>query len=119
MERPRQRILSGTGTILSISDDAVAYFDDGTVHIEGVDGTTLGSFATLPPKTLTFGSHSITPRSIPTLLFLGKDRLWSENGSDVKILDFNGKRIQTMERPDGWGFRIRQSSDGSRILYDR
>ncbi|MFZ0294752.1 MAG: hypothetical protein WAL52_14190 [Candidatus Sulfotelmatobacter sp.] len=52
MELPRQRILSGTGTILSVSDDALAYFDEGTVHIEGTDGTTLGSFATLPPKTL-------------------------------------------------------------------
>ncbi|MGB0011175.1 MAG: hypothetical protein WBQ03_06180 [Candidatus Sulfotelmatobacter sp.] len=119
MELPRQRILSGTGTILSVSDDALAYFDEGTVHIEGTDGTTLGSFATLPPKTLTFGSSSITPKSIPMLRFLGRDRLWSEDGSDVRILDFSGKTVQTFERPDGWGFRIGQSSDGSRILYDR
>lgn len=119
MERPRQRILSGTGTILSISDDAVAYFDDGTVHVEGMDGTSLGSFASPPPKTLNFGSYSITPKSIPTLRFLGRNRLWYENGSDERILDFNGKPIQTLERPDGWGFRIGQSSDGSRILYDR
>jgi hypothetical protein len=119
MERPRQRILWGAGTILSVSDDAVAYFEDGTVHIERMDGTTLGSFAAPQAKTLTFGSYSITPKSIPTLRFLGRDRLWSENSSDVKILDFNGKLIQTLERPDGWGFRIGQSSDGSRILYDR
>lgn len=119
IERPRQRILSGTGTILSISDDAVAYFDDGTVHIEGMDGTSLGSFTTPPPKTINFGSYSITPKSVPTLRFLGRNRLWSENGSDVRILDFNGKPIQTLERPEGWGFRIGQSSDGSRILYDR
>jgi hypothetical protein len=119
MERPRQRILSGAGAILSVSDDALAYFDEGTVHIQGMDGTTLGSFATVPPKTLTFGSVSITPKSIPTLRFLGHDRLWSENGSDVKILNFNGKLIQTLDRPDGWGVNIGQSSDGSRILYDR
>jgi hypothetical protein len=119
MERPRQQILAGTGRILSISDDAVAYFDDGTVHIEGMDGTTLGSFATPTSKTLNFGSYPIAPKPIPTLRFLGRDRLWSENGSDVKILDFSGKTIQTLERPDGWGFRIGQSSDGSRILYDR
>lgn len=119
MERPSQRIISGTGTILSVSDDAVAYFDDGTVHIRGMEGTTLGSFATVPPKTLTFGSVSITPKSIPTLRFLGRDRLWSENGSDVKILDFNGRPLQTLDRPDGWGVNIGQSSDGSRILYDR
>jgi hypothetical protein len=119
LEQPRERILSGTGTVLSVSDDAVAYFDNGTVYIEGIQGKPLGSFATAQPKTLTFGSVSITPKSIPTLRFLGRDRLWSESGADVKILDFDGKSIQTWERPDGRGFRIGQSSDGSRLLYDR
>jgi hypothetical protein len=119
VDRPRHRVISGTGTILSVSDDAVAYFDGGTVHIEGMDGTNLGSFETAPPKPLTFGSVTITPKSIPMLRFLGRDRLWSENGSGVRILDFNGKLIQTLDRPDGWGANIGQSSDGSRILCDR
>lgn len=119
MERRPRQILAGTGTILSISDDAVAFFDDGTVHIEGMNGNSPGSFATPPPKTLNLGSYSITPKSIPTLRFLGRNHLWSEGVSDVKILDFNGKPMRTLERPEGWGFRIGQSSDGSRILYDR
>ena len=71
------------------------------------------------PKSLSFGSVAITPEVVPTLRFIGLDRLWSESGSDVKIVDFNGKLIQPLDKPDGWGLRIGQSSDGSRILYDR
>lgn len=119
MDHPRRLILEGAGLVLSVSDDAVAYLDGSTVHIEGTDGTPLGSFATAAPKSLTFGSVAITPKVVPTLRFLGRDRLWYESGSDVKILDFNGTLIQTLDKPDGWGFRIGQSSDGGRILYDR
>ena len=104
--QPPQRIRAGTGRVLSVSDEAVAYVNDGTVHIEGMEGKALGSFA-------------VTPRALPTVRFLGQDHLWSEDGSQVEILDFNGKPIRTLDRPDGWGFRIGQSSDGSRILYDR
>jgi hypothetical protein len=103
---PPQRIRTGTGLVLSVSDEAVAHVDHDTVHIEGMDGKPLGSFA-------------VTPRALPTIRFLGHDHLWSQNGSQVEILDFNGKPIQTLDRPDGWGFRIGQTSDGSRILYDR
>jgi hypothetical protein len=121
IEQPRRRILAGTGTILSVSDDAVAYFDDNTVHIQGIYGAPLGSFAApphvLPP--LVAGPFGVTAKVIPMLRFLGRDRLWRENLSQVEILDFNGKLIQTLERPEGWGTRIGQSSDGSRILYDR
>jgi hypothetical protein len=119
MDHPLQRILEGAGLVLSVSDHGVAYLDEGAVHIEGLDGAPLGSFATAVPRSLTFGSIAITPKVVPTLRFLGRDRLWSESGSDVQILDFNGKVIQTLDKPDGWGFRIGQSSDGGRILYDR
>jgi hypothetical protein len=119
MDHPQHRILEGAGLVLSVSDDSIAYLDSGAVHIEGLDGSPLGSFATAVPKPLVFGSVTTTPKVIPTLRFLGRDRLWSESGSDVRILDFNGKAIQTLDKPDGWGFRIGQSSDGSRILYDR
>jgi len=119
MDHPRQPILEGTGLVLSVSDDSIAYLDEGVVQIEGLDRSPLGSFAPPVAKPLTFGSVAITPKVVPTLRFLGRDRLWSERDSDVKILDFNGKVIQTLDKPDGWGFRIGQSSDGVRILYDR
>jgi hypothetical protein len=118
-DHPRRLILEGTGLVLSVSDNAVAYLDGSTVRIEGTDGTPLGSFATPAPKSLTLGSAAITPKVVPTLGFLGRDRLWYESVSDVKILDFSGALIQTLDKPDGWGFRIGQSSDGGRILYDR
>lgn len=106
MRRPPTRLLAGTGRVLSVSDEAVAYVNEGTVHVEEMDGKPLGSFA-------------VTPRALPTLRFLAHDRLWSEGASTVQILDFNGKQIQVLDTPDGWGFRIGQSSDGSRIMYDR
>ena len=104
--RPPERIRAGLGSVLSVSDEAVIYVDNGAAHIEGMDRKPLGSFA-------------VTPRALPTVRFLGHDHLWLQNGSQVEILDFNGKPIQTLERPDGWGFRIGQSSDGGLILYDR
>ncbi|MGA2352925.1 MAG: hypothetical protein ABSG02_00415 [Terriglobales bacterium] len=104
MGPPPERIREGIGAVLSVSNEAVAYLDQGTVHIEGMDGKPLGMFAL---------------KARPTIRFVGHDRLWVESGSEVEIADFNGKLIQTLEKPDGWGFRIGQSSDGSRILYDR
>jgi hypothetical protein len=44
MERPTQRLLTGTGRVLSVSDEAVAYVNEGTVHIDEIDGKPLGSF---------------------------------------------------------------------------
>jgi hypothetical protein len=112
MGRPSQRIRAGTGLVLSVSDEAVAYLDHGSVEIEGMDGKFLGSF-TAP--------SSIVPiiRIVPMVRFLGNDRLWYESGSHIGILDFNGKTLLTLDRPDGWGVRIGQSSDGNRLLFDR
>jgi hypothetical protein len=117
MKSPSHRLLTGTGRVLCVSDEAVAYFNDGAIHVSGMDGKALGSFGIPPGKALS--PLSPAPITLPTIRFLGHDYLWSDNGSYMEILDFNGKAIRTMDRPDGWGFRIGESTDGSRILYDR
>lgn len=102
------RIRGGTGQVLSVSDDAVAYVNQGNVRIEGMDGKVLGTFATGPRS-----------MAAPMLRFIGKDRLWFDGGGKTEIRDFNGKTFKNFDRPDGWGFRIGQSSDGTRLLLDQ
>jgi hypothetical protein len=108
MTVPPVRIRSGSGRILSVSDDAVAYFDRGIIEVEGMDGKSLGSFA---PR------HGFS--AIPAVRFLGHDRLLFDSDSHPEISDFKGKTVRTLDKEDGWGFRVGQSSDGSRLLYDR
>lgn len=103
---PPARIREGNGSVLSVSDDAVAYVDKGTIQVEGMEGKHLGSFR-------------VNAKALPTISFLGPDRLWSEAKAHPEILDFNGRVVQSMKKQDGWGFRIGQSSDGSRMLFDR
>jgi hypothetical protein len=108
MALPPVRIRAGTGQVLSVSDDAVAVLDRGNVRIEGMDAKVLGSFSV--------GRRS---RAAPMLRFLGKDRLWFDGGGKPEIRDLNGKTFQKFDRPEGWGFRIGQSSDGTRLLLDQ
>jgi hypothetical protein len=108
MNVPPVRIRAGNGRILSVSDDAVAYIDRGIIEVEGMDGKSLGSFA---------AGHGSS--AIPAVRFLEHDRLLFDSGSHPEILDFKGKTVRTLDREDGWGFRVGQSSDGSRLLYDR
>jgi len=100
MGPPPHLIRTGTGSVLSVSDDAVAYIDQTKVRIEGLDGKALWSYSAV--------SNSIPlVRSIPMIRFLGRDHLWFENGSQVEILDLNGKPLQRFDKPDGFGPRIR------------
>jgi hypothetical protein len=108
MTVPPLRIRGGNGRVLSVSEDAVAYIDSGTIQVERMDGKSLGSFA---------AGHGTS--AIPVVHFLGHDRLWFDSGSHPEILDFNGKTLRALHKEDGWGFRVGQSSDGSRLLYDR
>ena len=107
MGAPHQRILEGSGLLLSVSDNAVAYLDQGRVRIEDLGGKALGSFA---------GGDS---HRSPSARFIGKDRIWYQDNSDPELRDFEGNVVQKLAKPDGWGFRFGQSTDGSSILYDR
>ncbi len=104
-----EKIPQGSGRLLAHSANAAAYLDQGTVRIQGIDGKLLGSFVAGRPK----------DKFIPIALFLGTDRLWFQKDGSPKILDFNGKVILKLDRPDGWGNRIGKSDDGTRLMYDR
>jgi len=104
-----EKIPQGSGRLLAHSANAAAYLDQGTVRIQGIDGKLLGSFAVGSPS----------EKFIPTALFLGEDRLWFQKDGSPKILDFNGKVLLKLDKPDGWGNRMGKSDDGTRLMYDR
>jgi hypothetical protein len=49
---------------------------------------------------------------------VGDDKILLEQ-SGLAVVNLKGKVLYRRKRPDGWGFRIGQSDDGSRILFDR
>jgi len=108
MDRPPVRIRTGTGRALCISDDAVVYLNDGTVHVEGLDGKSLGEFGA-----------GLSSERLLRVHLLGRDRLWFASGSVVEIRSFDGRVLRKLKSEDGWGFREGQTLDGSRLLYDR
>ena len=108
MNQPPVLLRHGIGRVLCVSDDAVVYLNDGIVHVEGLDGKSLGTFESRLKSSEFLRIH-----------LLGHDRLWFESGSRVEILDFDGKLLYKLRSEYGWGFREGQTADGSRLLYDR
>ena len=104
-----ENIPEGQGHLLASATNVAAYFDQGTVRIEGCDGKLLGSF----------DAGSSGRKSIPLLRFLGQDRLLFQGGGRLEVRDYSGKvlrRLSALEH--GWGDRIAQSADGNRLLSD-
>jgi hypothetical protein len=100
-----ERIPEGPGRLLAHTANLAAYLDQETVRIQNIDGELLGSFE--------------VGKSSPTISFLGKDRILFEGSGRPEIREFNGTVLRTLKRPDrALGERIRQSEDGSRLLYD-
>ena len=107
---PPARIRAGDGTLLSISDDAVVYQLDSTIRVEDMQGKLLGSFQAKPE------------RNCPSRAkILGKNRLWFSfcGGKREDIRDFDGRILHQLAASDGWGYRLGQSVDGSRLLFDK
>lgn len=105
MGSPTAPIRSGSGRVVSVSDQAIAYIQQGNMRIEAIDGTLLGSFA--------------VKDYAPTVRILGKDRIWFDDGRKPQVRDFNGKTLISVDRLDGWGVRTGRSADGSRLIVDR
>jgi hypothetical protein len=103
-----EKIADGQGRLLAHTSHVAAYWDHGTVRIQGIDGKLLGSFVVDSEK------------SGPAIGFLGQDRvLFEEGGGGLEIRDFNGKVLRKLKKPDrALGERKKQSEDGSRLLYD-
>jgi len=100
-----ERIPGGPGRLLAHTASLAAYLDQETVRIQSIDGGLLGYFD--------------VGKSSPTISFLGEDRILFEESGRPEIRDFNGTVLRTLKKPDkALGERIRQSEDGSRLLYD-
>ena len=93
---------------MDFSDDAVALLDQDAVRIEDMKGGILGSF-----------QAGVSANAIPGTKLLGLNRLWFQSGGHPEIRDFSGKTFLKLNKEDGWGFRMGQSTDGTRLLYDR
>jgi hypothetical protein len=103
-----ERIRAGAGELLSVSDEAVVYQEQSAIRIDETNGTHLGSFLAKP------ASKCVTSAQI-----IGDTRVWVNSCGEEAICDFNGKIAARIRKPDGWGIRLGQSSEGSRVLYDR
>ncbi len=100
-----EKIPEGSGRLLAHTVNLAAYLDQETVRIQNIDGELLGYFE--------------VGKSSPAITFLGKDRILFEESDRPEIREFNGTVLRTLKRPDrALGERIRQSEDGSRLLYD-
>jgi hypothetical protein len=107
---PPIRVREGDGTLLSISDDAVVYQLESSIRVEDMQGRMLGSFQVGPE------------RGCPSRVkILGKNRLWYSlcGGKREDIRDFDGRILRQLAASDGWGYRLGQSVDGSRLLFDK
>jgi len=104
-----EKIAEGQGRMLAHTTSLAAYVDHGSLRIQSFEGKLLGSFEVDPSV-----EHSTAPIS-----FLGEDRILFKGGGRLEIRDFNGKVLRKLKKPDrALGEKIKQSEDGSRLLYD-
>jgi len=107
LSSPMAVVREGTGELLSVSDDAIVFRQTDAGKTTSMDGRLLGTVSASPH---TRGTHVAE--------IAGKNRLLVSNGGPVYISDFNGKQLQRIQPPEGWGFRHGWSSDGTRMLFD-
>ncbi len=107
LSSPLRMIKSGSGELLSVSNDAIVYRQANEVRTETTDGRLLGVFPVSPD---TKGS---TVAEIA-----GRNRLYLNTYGKEHIADFNGRELRRIRPPDGWGFRYGWNADGSRMLFD-
>ena len=99
-------IRKGTGSLRSVSDQAIAVLRETTLFFESLDGKPLGS---MPVPGDSRG------RLIGEIA--GENRFLLDSPKDA-IFSFQGKLITPVSRPPGWGFRRGWSADGRRLLLD-
>lgn len=107
---PKPELLrQGTGSLESISDDAIVYRDHDVLRAETLDGKSLGSFSVKPE------SKCGTETTI-----LSRDRLYLDLCKHAPIVvDFSGKQLRKLDPPRGCcGYDNSWSDDGRRLLFD-
>jgi hypothetical protein len=98
----------GAGSLVSVSEQVIAYRQGDSIHSERPGGELIGS---LP---------SAIARETRTVEIAGTDRLYLDAVGRERIVDFKGKELIQLHPlvPDGWGFRHGWSADGQRMLFD-
>ncbi len=100
-----ERIRDGTGELLSVSDETLAYREQNTIRIDAINGNHLSSF-------------HVKPKCVTSVQIIGNNRVWLNSCDGETIRDFNGKIATPMRKTEGWGVRLGQSSNGDRVLID-
>ncbi len=100
-------IEGGQGMLLSTSDGILISQGRDAIRTETTSRKLLGAAPVQPGA-----------RYFRSVEFAGSGRLYFSTRGDERIADFNGKQLQRVRPPEGWGFRHGWSSDGSRLLFD-
>jgi hypothetical protein len=98
---------TGTGELLSVSNEALVRRQGETLQVEALDGLSLGSI-----KAPSAGRGIVAE-------IAGTNRLLLDFGGSPRIVDFHGRLLLQLSEPPGWGFRHGWSSDGRRVIFDR
>lgn len=99
-------IREGSGSLRSLSDEVVVFQDSNVMHIETLQGSSVGSFSVRPEKKC---NNSAYP--------LSANELYLSDCKRIRIVNFNG-RVQTeLRTPQGWSSGLSWSNDGKRILF--
>ena len=107
VDDPNHAIRQGAGELLAVTDELIAYRENGLVKIVRLlDGKAEAAFPVTPkgPK--------------PVLRFLGNMRIWYWDSPHPTICDLSGNTLRELPVPEGWGFRIGQSATADAVLYD-
>jgi len=97
----------GQGKLLSTSDGILISQVKDAIRTETTSRKLLGTVPVQPGM-----------RYFRLVEFAGSGRLYFSTRGDERIADFNGKELQRVRPPEGWGFRHGWSADGSRLLFD-
>ena len=106
-DNPNHTIQQGSGEPLAVSDSQIALKENNVVKIVRLpDGQSEGTFP-------------VTARvDRPVIRFIGDNRIWYRDSSHPEIRDLSGKILRELPVPEGWGWRLGQSTSGDLVLYD-
>ncbi len=101
-----QKVRSGPGELLSVSDELVAFRDGNNINTEALDGATRGSFQP--------GVRYAKDGEI-----IDDNRLLRTTNSGQIVTTLHGRQIASLPTARGSGVRHGWSADHHRILYDQ
>jgi hypothetical protein len=105
--QPRlQQLRSGSGTLLSVSDEKIAIRKGDLIQIESLKGEVIGMFAVKPPSKCAT-EVNLLPKSV-----------YLATCNRNSLVDWNGKELLRLHPPKGDSLHIKMNEDGTRMLFD-